>query len=185
MCGCGQCPIQQELSELCRSPHVAKLRELDVGRNRIDALHLRLLFHNTTLKQLRHLDLSQNPFGSQGIAALVDVPALATLESLDLAGVRITLPGFQKLAEARLPNLKRLSLRATGVGVQALRIIIKSPLFNQLRELDLTLNEINARGVVPLLREVCFESIETLDLRDNNISNTAALRVRFGKRVKV
>jgi uncharacterized protein (TIGR02996 family) len=185
MCSCGHCSIQDELVALFRSKNAANVRDLNISGNRLAEGHAAEMLRAPRLVRLTHLDLSNNPIGPGGIGALVSTPALNSLESLDLSSTRPTKAGIDALAAWDHPNLKRLALRHNRLGAASVRLLMKSPLANRLRELDLSHNRLGEAGAAALTGQAGFDTIEVLDLRHNDIGSAFAVRKRFGRRVRL
>ena len=186
MCSCGRCLIQREVVNFFHSPRVADLRELVISGDRLDASHLIAMLKKTTLTNLKRLDLSHNPLGAAGVAQVVHCAALQGLEELDLSGTGPTRTGFDFLAKAHFPKLKRLALRKAGVGKAALKLLMKSDLMNRLSELDLRDNNIgDSGGSTVLMEQAGFDNLDVLDLRGNDIGDTVLMKHRFGRGVRV
>jgi Leucine-rich repeat (LRR) protein len=144
------------------------------------------MLKDTTVTNLRRLDLSLNHSGPAGVAQVAHSAALQGLEELDLSGTQPTRTGFDLLAKAHFPKLRRLALRSNLIGVVAVRILMKLDLMNRLSELDLRHNSIGGSGgTAVLLEQAGFDSLDLLDLRGNHIADRPAVRKRFGKRVRV
>jgi uncharacterized protein (TIGR02996 family) len=162
MCDCGACPIDRELADLFASPHAVNLVSLNVAEDRIGEDLARLLAATKRLASLTALDLSGNPFGPDGVRALVESRHLMTrLATLDLSRCGLGNDGAKFLAgEPRLAGLKTLALRGNAIGNTGGKALASSP---------------HAAGLT------------VLDLRNNRIGAEAveALRARFGKRVKL
>ncbi len=142
--------------------HRLKLESIGLGSsgtNEVDAL-LPLLFNQR--KTLRELSLMKNSLSgtnlrtlSEWIVYVVELGDLAQLESVNLAGNRITDHNFDALCKSlsEIQSLTQLLLHSNQIsdsGCDYLSDLIS--LCTQLRELDLWNNRINAMGVAHLCR---------------------------------
>jgi uncharacterized protein (TIGR02996 family) len=111
-----------DLTDLCRSPHLAAIRELHVtggGRTgpALTAASCRALAGAATLTGLEVLGLARNNLGNDGAAALADAEPLRTLRVLDLRQARIGRRGMDALMRsAVLTNLERLQLGGNQIS---------------------------------------------------------------------
>jgi uncharacterized protein (TIGR02996 family) len=161
MCGCGNCPIDEELAELFASPHAANLRVLNVAGDRIDLTGASRLATSQYLARLTALDLSGNRLGTAGVRALTESP--------------------------HLTGLTRLALRGNGIGAQAGKVLADWPGLARLTTLDLSHNRLGNTAARALLRSPHAGDSLRIDLRSNGIDRDVArlLPDRFGKRVRV
>ncbi len=98
---------------------------------------------------LRHLNLSGNQIGDDGLRALLNSGRLSQLIRLDLTENNLHLPSMERLAQCDL-NLKELVLdfnTLTGAGMQAL---VQAPWLDGLRSLSLNRTEIRTKGITAL-----------------------------------
>ncbi|ADV60986.1 repeat-companion domain protein [Isosphaera pallida ATCC 43644] len=120
-----------------------------------------------SLEGIRTLRLNRNALNDEGLVALADAPLLERIEHLDLTFNSFGSPGVRALIESpRLGRLKslRIAQRTTRPIIDALETLIRSPLKNQLRLLEVAYSETNA-GV---LRRLANDSTMILRLRPIN-----------------
>ncbi len=142
--------------------HSLKLESIGLGSsgtNEVDAL-LPLLFNQR--KTLRELSLMKNSLSGTNLRTLsewmvyvVELGDLVQLQSVNLAGNRITDHNFDALCKSlsEIQSLTQLLLHSNQIsdgGCDHLSDLIS--LCTQLRELDLWNNQINATGVAHLCR---------------------------------
>lgn len=96
----------EALAELCRSPRLAGLRELDLGINHIGPSGVAALASEKTVFKLCALQLDNNDLGDDGVEALAAWPGLAAVETLILSSNAIGPRGA--LALARSAHLGRV-----------------------------------------------------------------------------
>jgi uncharacterized protein (TIGR02996 family) len=145
------------LSRLLASPHLGKLRALNLLGQGIEGSAIRTLVSTGLLARLERLDLCGNrALGDRGIHLLLETGA-DHLEELGVIGTNLTAHGVRGLFEAEWPRLRRLNVNG-GMAVRPgavwgdLRNLLSSPLVRRLENLFLF-----ASGNSPaegLLREV-------------------------------
>ena len=77
--------VQPFLAELAQSPHLLKLRKLNLDGNQIGLNGLRELLASPYLQQLEALNLSRNGLGDDAIEMLATTSSLTDLRQLDLS----------------------------------------------------------------------------------------------------
>jgi uncharacterized protein (TIGR02996 family) len=111
---------------LARSPHLANLRQLNLGVQEIGPEGARALADSPHLGRLTDLDLSGNDIGDAGVRALASSPGLASLTNLDLSDNEITDEGVRALADSpHLSALQVLNLKDNDFGAKSARVLRK------------------------------------------------------------
>lgn len=153
----------------------AATRKLALSRMGLDAAGAAALA--PLWERLRHLELSDEPIGDAGLAALVtDGPS--PLHTLALRGCGLTDASLALLsARAKLPRLHALSLRDGRFGPAALARLVASPLAHGLRNLDLRDCQLSADTAAVLAGAPALAGLHTLDLRDNALDEASLLRL--------
>jgi uncharacterized protein (TIGR02996 family) len=96
---------------------LTRLRYLDLSRNRLGPVAVRLVAEAAGLRKLRVLNLSNNRVGNDGAVALANSSHLSGLLELNLADAGVGDAGAVALAESpHLENLLRLDLRCRAPG---------------------------------------------------------------------
>jgi uncharacterized protein (TIGR02996 family) len=156
-------PLGDEgIRQLAESPALAELRVLILRRDEIqysDAVHAaggHRLAESRTLTQLTHLDLSGQPLGDAGLAAIVRSPNARRLEELDVFDCEIGLGGI-------------------GAGVEAM---VESSYLGRLKRLDLARNRLESPAVEALLTWPRLANFEWLDLRRCEITENDLSKLR-------
>jgi uncharacterized protein (TIGR02996 family) len=178
------------LAALLGSPHLRRLRELDLGAAGIGEAGARALAAWPGLARLSILGLSGNAIGDGGAGALAASPHLAGLTDLRLAANDITQVGARALAAAPgLAALRRLDLGNNyllDAGVQALA---GSPYLARLTHLSLWYTAIGSAGAAALAASPHLAGLADLNLHANGslpaTEEAEALRRRFGARVRL
>jgi uncharacterized protein (TIGR02996 family) len=185
-----------ELRELLRSPHIRRLRKLnlneagltskaaellasvdwqglevlDLGCNELGPVAARHLAGAPQLASLRSLSLSASDLGERGARALARSPYLGQLRVLDINFYKKPRhKGIEALAAAPwLPNLARLELCGTPMGTREIQALAAAPLTG-LRWLDLDGTRMRDAQVRALLRAPWLSGLTHLGLDRNSI----------------
>jgi uncharacterized protein (TIGR02996 family) len=96
------------LATLFQSPHLAGLRQLDLGINKLGDTGLGVLCSERTTFRLRNLQLDNNSLTDRGVEVLAAWPGLADVETLILSSNLINRKGALALAQS--PHLTRLKI---------------------------------------------------------------------------
>lgn len=191
MCGCGHCPIHNDLRALFNSKHTQSLTTLNIADNRMDAAGAKRLAASKALAGLTALDLSENPLGAEGILALGKSKHLKQLNTLNLYDTGLGESGVEALAAlTNLPALKYLDLSSNRIAsVTAIRALVASPLVAQLSSLNLSYNYnlVGVLGAKVLAALPPTTKLEALDVRHCGLTENAirTLKARFSKVVNV
>jgi len=127
-----------------------------VEGNGIDVEGLHCLASASNMACLTHLDLSRNPAGFRGVQALTRSPYLGRLTTLKLGG--------------------------TGLDDKSLKLLLVSPLFRHLLDLDLRGNR-RTETVAEILASTTLAPQTTLWL-DASTPEQEWLRQHFGEQVQ-
>jgi uncharacterized protein (TIGR02996 family) len=169
-------------------PQLINLRELCLATNLIRYDGLRALARSPHLANLTVLDLSFNWFGGQGPEPLTTSPLLTQLSTLRLRKCDVGTAGARAFADSPLlGRLRVLGLSFNGIDDEGARALAESYHLRagNLAVLDLSENNIGNEGARAFAEAPYLDGLSLLDLRDNLITDTAALRDRFGDRVLV
>jgi uncharacterized protein (TIGR02996 family) len=122
------------LGLLLRSQHLQYLDDLDVSHNGLDAAALRILAEAGTIPRLRVLGLSGNPkVGEAGAKALEAARELTTLRRFDTSGNDLDGAALATLLEGDpLKQLHTLTLHGNHLGDPGLVTLADSPLLNRM-----------------------------------------------------
>lgn len=162
----------QGLGFLLSSPHLSKLRILDLSFNQLDDVAMRrwqdhrleqledldlgvnrlqddglyAITRAQGLEQLKHLRLHNNAIGAKSCRVLATSQHLEQLETLDLSSNPIEDAGVQALAEGHWPSLRVLDLCRCQITLQGILELTQSPAFPALEQLELEGNRIPQAG---------------------------------------
>jgi len=170
-----QDPIGGEgLRALARCPHLAHLRALKLSGCGLTDEGFRELAFSPHLTGLRSLDLSRNPgMASGAMEALFTGPTLLRLTSLDLSGNRLGVSMVSSLTLHFPRSVEGLRLSSCHLGEDTAAIEALAPALRTLGSLDLSWNDIHARGAAALSR--LPSGVEALDLGRNELGDEGAL----------
>jgi len=135
---------------LASSEHLRQLRALDVRTCAIRRDGARAI--GNAFAELRTLDLTSNPLGTEGLRALVGGGGLTALRELSLQATRLDDDAVRMLAEAPLlAHVKVLSLRANDITDHGARALAASPFATNLRAINLDKTRVTAAGKQALM----------------------------------
>ncbi len=137
---------------ICRSPLLANLRLLHLGRNRFQDDAANHLAGSPILGNLEELDLSGNELGETGARALAASVYFGKLRRLELKDNRLGPGGAETLGNSeRLTALERLGLSGNEVGNARLQSLTRMHELLRVAHLDLSNNGLNAAGLQTIL----------------------------------
>lgn len=137
-----------DLEGLAASPHLARLRRLELPRDSIDRESARFLGSSPYLGALRSLDVSLNPLEDAGLRVLLESPSLGPLETLNVNGCELTEAGAEFLAEcSRLESLTFLHVGNNDFGPQGAAALAATPVLQNLQGLDVHENGLLDEGL--------------------------------------
>jgi hypothetical protein len=159
----------------CTEPGV--LSRLSLPYNRLDRADAEALFHLPILRDLQHLDLSDNDrLGPDGVAALAESGIVRGLRILNLSKTRAGVAGVKALTEAGgLAGLRMLDLSDNRLGPVAVKVLANCSGFRGLRVLNLTNNPIGDAGASALAGSRALSGLLELDLRDAGVAHDGAM----------
>jgi uncharacterized protein (TIGR02996 family) len=135
------------LATFLDSPHLTGLRQLILGVRGITAAGARALAEWAPLARLDHLDLTGNPLGDEGLAALAASPNVTHLRTLCLTNVKIGPAGVRALASSpHLAGLRELHLAVNAVGDEGAGYLADSPHLGRLEWLILFHSAVTGAG---------------------------------------
>ncbi|MCE9562532.1 MAG: TIGR02996 domain-containing protein [Planctomycetes bacterium] len=161
----------ESLFDLIDSLHLGQgLERLSFSVMGLTADHLRYLCDGSTLSELVELNISDEPFGNDGIRVLAGALP-ASLQTLRLSHTGGQADGLEVLTQSRqLAGLRRLDLSRNPLAPRAIRVLASSRSLAGLRSLDLHECRIGDKGVRRLTRAKFWPRLVELDLRGNVIS---------------
>jgi uncharacterized protein (TIGR02996 family) len=116
-------------AELFRSPHLARLRALDLSHGGLNADALGHMADGPHLAGLRSVTLTENPLTAEGVSRLADSPNLPALATLDFNrnGVRGEMIATALAARPGFRRIRALNLFMTEVTLAGVRAVAESP----------------------------------------------------------
>jgi uncharacterized protein (TIGR02996 family) len=162
-----------DVAALAASPHLGRLRDLNLFNCRINAESLRALVDSPTLARLKTLILGGNPLGEQGVALLASWSGLAGLGCLDLGRINgpvgLTDAGlFALTASPHLTRLRHLDLTRTRLGPAGLAALERWPVLADLHTLEMPTSRLGVEGARSLARARSFRPVR-LGLMSNRL----------------
>jgi uncharacterized protein (TIGR02996 family) len=179
---CGPRSIEQ----LSQSPHLARLRTLDLSGKSIGSTGLEILTRSPYLNRLRTLVLNSSGVGPMSATVLSGSSTLKALHCLYLVNNLIGDQGAEALANSEnLPGLAVLYLNGNQIGDDGARALAQRTGLPNLLWLDLSRNQITETGTAALIDSPRLDGLKRLALWGNPLEGAAAhtLRQRFGDRV--
>ncbi len=169
---------------ICRSKIFENLEILKLASNNIGKLGP-LYFANSIIKNLRHLDLSNNDIKADGVTNLFSGKKnnFEYLEYLNLSNNKILNQGIINLANSKedfIKNIKYLKLSSNMISNEGIINFSKSNKFYKLLFLDLSQNNIIQEGI----QELCnanFGYVKELNLSHNKIGDEGSSYLAVGK----
>jgi uncharacterized protein (TIGR02996 family) len=167
---------------LAASLRSAELTELGLGDNGLTSQALMSLAQSPHLAKLRHLDLSfasplddavPNKFDAAGMTALGTSNRLQQLQSLRLNSTALVDAAATALAQAVLPRLRTLDLSDNKISAIGVRQLARYHLLSGLRELRIGGNPVGTAGAVALTKTAPLDHLHTLDLSGTGLGTEA------------
>lgn len=159
------------------SPY-STFRQLDVSDNGITGYGIEQLMNATVALGVHELDISMNPIGATGIAALASRLYVSLLEAIDVSGIdfsRVHPAVLQEFAESicNTTTLQNLTLSGCNLADQTLAAI--SARFNDsaITAVDFSNNYIGANGVAAFVKQVAGREMVSVDFSQNFIDDLA------------
>ena len=147
------------------------LRFLDLSSDLLTDRDVCELATAPALRRLETLNLSSNDFGPRGLEALFG-EELPQLQSLALDESRkLGQSLIDTLCAAKLPSLRRLSVRDVGLTGVTWRKILDSPLARTVRELRLGNNPLKGDSLSPLVESGWLARLEHLDVAHTGLDD--------------
>jgi uncharacterized protein (TIGR02996 family) len=176
------------IRHLAGSPTMRHLRSLDLSANHnLGDKDMAELVRSPHLDRLRMLNLGFWRLSKRGVEALAGASWVGNLNRLELLSLKGGIPALQALAGAPLTNLRWLDLGYGKSGAGAVEALLGAPWIAGLTHLELGNNQIGLEGARALARAPQLENLVYLNVTGNDLSKEAGnlLRDRFGERVQV
>lgn len=164
----------QGMRFLADSSMLSELRALDLTRNDVHGDGLAAFSDAPHLGALEHLSLAHNAITGRGLA-LGDDGGLPALRALDLSRNPLGDEGAAALARAltarTAPPLHTLKLDACGLTGEGIRRLLSHPWAAHLEHLSLSHNGLGDEGALALARTPGLTRLRTLELVDSTVSS--------------
>ncbi|MFO0841857.1 MAG: TIGR02996 domain-containing protein [Gemmataceae bacterium] len=158
-------------SRLARSPHLARLTELNLGNNPAMGRGVRALADSPYVANLTSLLLHYNDLGAE-VAAVADSPCLGRLTELYVSGNGLTDEVVVALGRSTtLPRLAELDLRDNQVGDNGARALAYHGLRDALTTLWLVNNQVGEGGAWALAGTPYLPRLSQLYLNYNPVGD--------------
>lgn len=162
------------IAPLASSPHLGKLRELNLDRAAVRLGGLTALV-GAEMPSLRILRLRKNNLDQRAGELLANAPFISHLTTLEMGGNDIGPDGVTALLGANSLNLTELDLSTISHrGDELARILAGSAHLTKLRRLDLATNTLCDNGLEVLLKSPHLAGLMGLRLSDNPLTNAGA-----------
>jgi uncharacterized protein (TIGR02996 family) len=175
-----------ELTErICRLPWVLQcnIRDSDAGLAAVQSL-----VASPHLRRIRSLDLSRSKIGNRGLEILGSAEGSFRPTALHFNSSNISSRGVQALVHGvDLSRLVELRLSTNGIGEQGALDLSRCTKCVSLRTLDLSFNRLGSIGGEYLAESRVLNRLQALYVRGSSIGprGKRALRRRFGPRVHI
>lgn len=159
------------------SPVLGHIHELHLSRNSLREKGVRTILASTRLTGLHTLSLQNNGVTERCLETLVSCTTLPRLKRLDLSSNYIYAQAIRQLllAPGFLGRLTSLSLSGNWLGSQVAPLLLACPDPLKLRNLDLSLTNLQEKGVEALVGSALFAGLRSLRLAYNQLTTQAAL----------
>jgi uncharacterized protein (TIGR02996 family) len=164
------------VDSLAAAREPVSLSRLSLPFNRVGRDDAEHLFALPVMRDLEHLDVSDNPLGVEGVTALAESGAVHGLRILNLSKTRPGVPGVKALVEVGgLAGLRMLDLSDNLLGPVAVKALAGCDGLRGLRVLNLSSNLVGDSGASALANARSLTGLLELDLRDADVTDAGAL----------
>jgi len=151
------------------------LESLQLRANKLDADACAVFSQFGEGARLKELDVSWNPIGPQGVAAMASAVCLQGVTSLRLDYCDLTSHGLAHLVTAHgFQELESLSLQSNAIESLSHTTHHRFARFSRLRALSLAANQLRAENVRYLLEDDIIPQLTSLDLSYTELQNAGA-----------
>jgi uncharacterized protein (TIGR02996 family) len=170
-------PTWAGVRALASSPHLIRLRALDLSRLRLGPACLEVLAETAHLPRLEELIWEDNRCRDVGLRALAAAPLLRRLTTLRLGSNNLTAAGAEALAGVEAPlALRVLDLgnrpgapRRNAIGAAGAAALARGPALANAQALALPGNDVGDEGVAALAASPHLPCLRRLDLSHNSV----------------
>ncbi|MBX9627668.1 MAG: hypothetical protein K2X82_27965, partial [Gemmataceae bacterium] len=153
-----------------------RLRKLGLAFAGLPAPDAATLFALPVVRGLDHLDLSNNPLGPDGVAALAEARGVRGVSVLKLGETKAGVAGVEALAASGvLAGVRWLDLSGNRLGPVAVGKLAGSRQARGLRVLKLSDNRVEDKGAAALAASPHLAGLVELDLEDAGVKDAGMI----------
>ena len=156
-----------------------ELIELDLSHNNLDATGISNIFRKLNISHLTKINISNNAVGEQAAGDIGNFLSKNTkLKELDLSHNNLCAAGICNVCRklhVNISHLTKINISNNTIGVQAADDIGNFLSKNtELKELDLSYNNLDARGISNICRTLKISHLTKINISNNAIGEQAA-----------
>ena len=154
-----------------------ELKELDLSHNNLDATGIRNIFRKLNISRLTKINISNNAIGEQAADDIGNFLSKNTeLKELDLSHNNLDATGIRNICrKLNISHLTKINISNNAVGKQAADDIGNFLSKNtELKELDLSHNNLDATGIRNICRKLNISHLTKINISNNAIGEQAA-----------
>ena len=149
--------------------------QLNLQRNNFGPSDIKYL-GNFELKNLRILDLSNNPIKAEGVGWKYGFPLFSSIESLNLNSTDIGDEGLKHICNGLFPKLNSLYLSNNNITVEGIKSLVKSEFVNNLINLSLAENtKIGDSGIRIMKEHKGWSKLNVLNLNYTGLTDKSLI----------
>lgn len=158
-----------------------RLISLHIARSDAGPAIIEAMKRHSSFKRLESLELSYTYLNPQQLMLLTTLQ-LPRLTALNLSGNPLTVDAMRSLSKAdTLSGIKRLSLRHCNLNDEVASWIGYTTTFSKLEHLDLSRNQLSAKGIWTIFGHGKIKGLRELDLTANPIKGGALMQLARAK----
>ena len=154
-----------------------ELKELDLSHNNLDATGIRNIFRKLNISHLTKINISNNAIGEQAADDIGNFLSKNTeLKELDLSHNNLDATGIRNICrKLNISHLTKINISNNAVGEQAADDIGNFLTKNtELKELDLSHNNLDAIGIRNICRKLNISHLTKINISNNAVGEQVA-----------